>query len=81
VLLVEPYAGDEVDENLNAIGRVFYAASSLICTPASQSQEVVLALGAQAGPALYIEVAQRAGFTRALVATPTPFNHVLELRS
>jgi SAM-dependent methyltransferase len=80
VLLVEPYAGDTVDDNLNPIGRVFYAASSLICTPASQSQEVGLALGAQAGPARLIDVATRAGFTRARVATSTPFNLVLELR-
>jgi 2-polyprenyl-3-methyl-5-hydroxy-6-metoxy-1,4-benzoquinol methylase len=80
VLLVEPYAGDEVDENLNPIGRVFYAASSLICTPASQSQEVGLALGAQAGPARLAEVARQAGFTHARVATTTPFNLVLELR-
>jgi SAM-dependent methyltransferase len=81
VLLVEPYAGDEVDENLNPIGRVFYAASSLICTPASQSQEVGLALGAQAGPARLIDVARRAGFSHARVATTTPFNLVLELRA
>jgi SAM-dependent methyltransferase len=80
VLLVEPYAGDAVDDNLNPVGRVFYAASSLICTPASQSQEVGLALGAQAGPARLIDVATRAGFTRARVATTTPFNLVLELR-
>jgi SAM-dependent methyltransferase len=80
VLLVEPYAGDAVDDNLNPIGRVFYAASSLICTPASQSQEVSLALGAQAGPARLIDVATRAGFSRARVATTTPFNLVLELR-
>ncbi|MEO5841008.1 MAG: class I SAM-dependent methyltransferase [Acidimicrobiales bacterium] len=80
VLLVEPYAGDDVDENLNPVGRVFYAASSLICTPASQSQEVGLALGAQAGPARLIDVARRAGFTRARVAATTPFNLVLELR-
>jgi SAM-dependent methyltransferase len=80
VLLVEPYAGDDVYDNLNPIGRVFYAASSLICTPASQSQEVGLALGAQAGPARLIDVARRAGFSRARVATTTPFNLVLELR-
>jgi SAM-dependent methyltransferase len=80
VLLVEPYAGDAVDDNLNPVGRVFYAASSLICTPASQSQEVGLALGAQAGPGRLIDVAHRAGFSRARVATTTPFNLVLELR-
>jgi SAM-dependent methyltransferase len=80
VLLVEPYAGDAVDDNLNPVGRVFYAASSLICTPVSQSQEVGLALGAQAGPARLMDVAHRAGFSRTRVAATTPFNLVLELR-
>jgi len=80
VMLVEPAAGDSVEENLNPIGRVFYAASTLICTPASQSQDVGLALGAQAGPARLIDVAQQAGFTSARVAARTPFNIVLELR-
>ncbi len=80
VLLVEPYAGDSVEENLTPVGRVFYAASSLICTPASQSQEVGLALGAQAGEARLAEVAREAGFTRVRRAAETPFNLVLELR-
>jgi SAM-dependent methyltransferase len=80
VLLVEPFAGDSVDENLTPVGRVFYAASSLICTPASQSQEVGLALGAQAGEARLADVAREAGFTRVRRAAETPFNIVLELR-
>jgi len=80
VLLVEPYAGDSVEENMTPVGRVFYAASSLICTPASQSQEVGLALGAQAGEARLAEVAREAGFTRVRRAAETPFNLVLELR-
>jgi SAM-dependent methyltransferase len=80
ILLVEPFAGDSVDENLNPVGRVFYAASSLICTPASQSQEVGRALGAQAGEAQLRAVAIEAGFTRIRRAAETPFNLVLELR-
>ncbi len=80
VMLVEPQAGDTVAANLNPIGRLFYAASSLICTPASQSQAVGRALGAQAGPARLTEVANEAGFTRVRTAASTPFNIVLELR-
>jgi SAM-dependent methyltransferase len=80
VLLVEPFAGDAVEDNLNPVGRVFYAASSLICTPASQSQEVGRALGAQAGEAQLRAVAEEAGFTRIRRAAETPFNLVLELR-
>ena len=80
VMLVEPQAGDTVAENLNPIGRLFYAASSLICTPASQSQEVGRALGAQAGVARLTAVANEAGFTRVRTAASTPFNIVLELR-
>jgi len=80
VMVVEPYAGDDVGDNLNPVGRVFYAVSSLVCTPASQAQEVGLALGAQAGPSRLIEVAHAAGFSGARVATTTPFNLVLELQ-
>ena len=78
VLLVEPFAGDSLEDNLNPVGRVFYAASTLICTPASQAQDVGLALGAQAGEARLREVATAAGFTRFRRATETPFNLVLE---
>ena len=80
VLLVEPFAGNSLEENLNPVGRVFYAASTLICTPASQAQEVGLALGAQAGEARLREVAEAAGLTRFRRATETPFNLVLEAR-
>jgi SAM-dependent methyltransferase len=80
ILLVEPYAGDAIDDNLNPVGRVFYAASSLLCTPASQSQEVGRALGAQAGEAQLRAVAEEAGFTRVRRAAETPFNLVLEIR-
>ena len=81
VMLVEPYANDDLADNLNPIGRVFYSASTLICTPASQSQPVGRALGAQAGEARLAAVATEAGFTQVRRATETPFNLVLELRA
>ena len=80
VLLVEPRAGDRLADNLNAVGRLFYAASTLICTPNSQSQDVGLALGAQAGPARLTEVAIEAGFATVRDAASTPFNLVLEIK-
>jgi SAM-dependent methyltransferase len=79
-LLVEPFAGDTVEENLNPIGRVYYAVSTLVCTPASLSQEVGLALGAQAGEARLRDVVTAAGFTRLTRVAETPFNIVLEVR-
>jgi 2-polyprenyl-3-methyl-5-hydroxy-6-metoxy-1,4-benzoquinol methylase len=79
-LLVEPFAHDELVHNLNPIGRVMYAASTMICTPASRAQEVGLALGAQAGPKRLEGVCRDAGFTRFRKATETPFNLVLEVR-
>ncbi|MGB8839588.1 MAG: methyltransferase domain-containing protein [Aliidongia sp.] len=79
-MLVEPFAGDSLTENLNPVGRIFYAASTMICTPAAMSQEVGLALGAQAGEARLRQVAEEAGFTRFRRATETPFNLVLEVR-
>ena len=79
-MLVEPYANDRPEENFNPVGRVFYSASTLICTPASLAQEVGLALGAQAGEARLREVVTKAGFTRFRRATQTPFNLVLEVR-
>ena len=80
VMLVEPFAGDSVADNLNPIGRLFYSASTLICTPESQSQEIGRALGAQAGPTRLAEVATEAGFRTVRTAASTPFNLVLELR-
>jgi SAM-dependent methyltransferase len=80
VMLVEPFAGDSLTENLNPVGRVYYAASTLICTPSSLDQEVGLGLGAQAGEERLREVAEKAGFTRFRRATETPFNLVLEAR-
>ena len=79
-LIVEPYAGDRLEDNLNPVGRVFYGASTLVCTPASRDQEVGLALGAQAGQARLREVVTAGGFTRFRRATETPFNLVLEAR-
>jgi SAM-dependent methyltransferase len=79
-LIVEPYAGDKIEENLNPIGRAFYGASTLLCTPASLSQEVGLALGAQAGEKRLREVVLSGGFTRFRRATETPFNLIFEAR-
>jgi SAM-dependent methyltransferase len=79
-LIVEPYAGDRLEDNLNPVGRVYYGASTLVCTPASRDQEVGLALGAQAGEARLREVVMAGGFTRFRRATETPFNLVLEAR-
>ena len=79
-MIVEPYACDRLEDNLNPIGRVFYGASTLVCTPASRDQEVGLALGAQAGEARLRDVVTEGGFTRFRRATETPFNIVLEAR-
>ena len=79
-MVVEPFANDRVEDNLNPVGRVFYSASTLICTPCSKAQEVGLALGAQAGEAKLREVVTAAGFTRFRRATQTPFNLILEAR-
>ncbi len=79
-MIVEPFAGDRVEENLNPVGRVFYGASTVICTPASLAQEVGLALGAQAGEARLTEVLKEGGFTRVRRAAETPFNLILEAR-
>ena len=79
-MIVEPFAGDKLEENINPVGRVYYSASTMICTPASKSQEVGLALGAQAGEARLREVVTKGGFTRVRRAAETPFNMVLEAR-
>jgi len=77
-MIVEPFAGDKVEENLNPIGRIYYSASTLLCTPASKSQEVGLALGAQAGEARLREVITGGGFSQFRRAAETPFNIVYE---
>jgi SAM-dependent methyltransferase len=79
-MLVEPFANDRVEDNLNPIGRVFYSVSTIVCTPASLSQEVGTALGAQAGEARLADTLRRAGFTRVRRAAETPFNLVIEAR-
>jgi 2-polyprenyl-3-methyl-5-hydroxy-6-metoxy-1,4-benzoquinol methylase len=79
-MIVEPFAGDKLEDNLNPIGRAFYAASTLLCTPASLSQEVGLALGAQAGEKRLREVVTSGGFTQFRRATQTPFNLIFEAR-
>jgi hypothetical protein len=80
-MIVEPRAGDTVEENLNPVGRAYYAFSTLLCTPSSLSQEVGLALGAQAGEARLKAVLESAGFTSVRRAAETPFNLVLEARA
>ncbi len=79
-MIVEPYAGDRVEENLNPVGRAYYAASTLICTPCSLAQEVGLALGAQAGEGRLRDVVQGAGFTTFRRAVQSPFNLVFEAK-
>ena len=79
-MVVEPFAGDNVEDNLNPVGRVFYSASTFLCTPASKSQEVGLALGAQAGETRLKSVIAEGGFTRIRRAAETPFNMVFEAR-
>ncbi len=81
LLLVEPHAGDRLEDNLNPVGRLFYAASTAICTPNSKSQEVGLALGAQAGPRRLSEVLREAGFRGIHPTADTPFNLVVEARA
>jgi SAM-dependent methyltransferase len=79
-MIVEPAAGDRVEDNLNPIGRAYYGFSTLLCTPASLSQDVGLALGAQAGEARIRGVVEEAGFTRFRRVAETPFNFVYEAR-
>jgi len=79
-MIVEPMAADRVEGNLNPVGRAYYSFSTLLCTPASLSQEVGLALGAQAGEARIADVVGTAGFTRFRHAAETPFNLVFEAR-
>lgn len=80
-MLVEPRAGDQVQDNLNPVGRIFYSVSTLVCTQASLAQEVGAALGAQAGEGRLRGVLTQAGFTRVRRATETPFNLILEARA
>lgn len=79
-MIVEPQAGDRLEDNLNPVGRIFYSGSTLICVPSAKSQTGGVALGAQAGEARTRDVVQRAGFTRLRLAAETPFNVVYEAR-
>jgi SAM-dependent methyltransferase len=79
-MVVEPAAADRVENNLNPVGRLYYSASTLVCTPCSLAQEGRMALGAQAGEARIREVALQGGFTRFRRAAETPFNVVYEIR-
>jgi hypothetical protein len=79
-MIVEPFAHDALEANLNPVGCVFYGASTLVCTPASRSQEVGMCLGAQAGEARMRDVVTQGGFTRFRRATETPFNLIYEAR-
>lgn len=79
-MIVEPFANDQLKDNLNPVGRVYYSFSTLLCTPCSRSQEVGLCLGAQAGEGRIREVVTTAGFSRFRRATETPFNIVYEAR-
>jgi hypothetical protein len=80
VMLVEPYAGDRVEDNLTPVGRIYYAASTTLCTAHALSEDGPHALGAQAGEARLAEVCRRAGLTRVRRAAETPFNLILEAR-
>lgn len=79
-LIVEPFAGESLQDNLNPVGRIFYAASTMVCVPASLSQDVGMALGAQAGENRLRQVVTAGGFSRFRRATATPFNLILEAR-
>jgi SAM-dependent methyltransferase len=79
-MIVEPFANDQLKDNLNPVGRVYYSFSTLLCTPCSRSQEVALCLGAQAGESRIRNVVTSAGFKRFQRATETPFNIVYEAR-
>jgi SAM-dependent methyltransferase len=80
LLLVEPNAGDALEQNLNPVGRAFYGLSTVICTPGSLAQEVGLGLGGQAGERQLAIVLHKAGFSHVRRATETPFNIILEAR-
>jgi len=78
-MLVEPFANDKIEDNLNPLGRLFYSISSVVCVPASLNENGP-ALGAQAGEANIAETVKSAGFSRFRRATQTPFNLVFEAR-
>ncbi len=79
-MIVEPYANEKLEENLNPVGRIFFSASTMICTPASTAQEVGLALGAQASDSRLRQIILSAGFRSFQRATQTPFNRIFEAK-
>lgn len=79
-MIVEPMAGDRVEDNLNPVGRAYYGFSTLLCTPTSLAQDVGLALGTQAGPARIRDVTTAGGFSTFRTVAETPFNRVFEVR-
>lgn len=79
-MVVEPTAGDRLEENLHPVGRAYYGFSTLLCTPTSLAQDVGLALGTQAGPARIRDVTTAGGFTSFRAVAETPFNRVFEVR-
>jgi SAM-dependent methyltransferase len=80
-MIVEPFANDQLEENINPVGRIYYSVSTFICTPASRSQEVGLCLGAQAGEGRLRSVVKDGGFSKFRRAAQTPFNLVFEARA
>lgn len=80
-MIVEPFAHDRLRDNLNPVGRIYYAGSTMVCTPCSLSQEVGLGLGAQAGELRLRQVDTAGGFKRMRRAAQTPFNLVFEARA
>ena len=80
LMVVEPRAGDRLEDNVGPVGRTYYGGSTFLCTPSALAQGGRHTLGAQAGPAALTEVLNAAGFSRVRVAAETPFNLVLEAR-
>jgi SAM-dependent methyltransferase len=80
LMLVEPFAGDGLEENLHPLGQIYYSFSTMVCVPASKSQEVGLGLGAQAGQKKLTEVLNAGGFSQVRRAATTPTNLVLEVK-
>ncbi len=80
LMLVEPFANDALEANLNPVGRIYYAGSTFICVPSSLSQEVALAVGSQAGERQTRAVFEEAGFSSFRRAAETPFNIIYEAR-
>ena len=80
-MIVEPFANDSIKDNLNPVGRAFYAFSTQLCVPCSRNQEVGLALGAQAGLSRLTETIKSGGFSYCEKAAETPFNLILEVKA